>query len=97
MILCHINPKRLIKLSYGNDFDIVGDENLGYYSWNLVYGKEHSDDRHDLFFYFFHADTKKYSHAQAINAVPNSIIEDREMIHNMAKSMLSFSKIMLGI
>lgn len=88
MTICNINPKKLIKFSYENDFDIVGNDAIGYYGWNLIYGKEHDDNRHDLFFYFFDANTNEYSHTQGINAVPNSIIENREMLHNLAKSML---------
>lgn len=91
MILCHINPKKLIKFSYSDDFDIVGNDDLGYYAWNLIFGDEY-DNRHDLQIMFFDAYTKKFSHSQSIKAVQNAVIEDDKALHNLANGMLWYSK-----
>jgi len=92
MILCHIKSKNLIKFSYRKNFDIIGDDTIGYYYWNLLFDKEHFDNRHDLTFMFFELGSRKYSHSQKIKGVPHSIIETTEYIRKLAESMLLFSK-----
>ncbi len=90
MIFCHIDPKKLIKLSFRNNFDIIGDDTTGHYSWAFLYSgnKPLAKDKNDVVFLFFHIHNGELSHKQTVHGVTNSVIENHQLMSILAMKIL---------